>query len=136
MSTNPLVGLHYQLLAYVCGAACTKPSPFEGWATFTQIFNSRPDGCRFAVARIIPLHRNPNPDPNTPLVSSGEPTGPFVVWDLYDKELVSGKRVGASGSIAPPPALWLSDSSDGLIMKAMALYDRDVDDARKPKHKR
>ena len=108
---TPMVGMHYQLHCYVCGHGCTKPSPFDSWATFTQIFRNRPDGCRFAVARLVPVFET-------------HPRGPYVAWDLHDDELVRGKRVGPSGLIAPPPALWRSDSVDGLVMKAMALYDR------------
>jgi hypothetical protein len=34
---------------YVCDGPCVKPSPNEGTLTFTQVFISRPDGCRYAI---------------------------------------------------------------------------------------
>lgn len=116
---DPIVGMHYKLCAYVCGKGCTKPSPFEGWATFTQIFNSRPDGCRYAVAQRVPLLAQ-----SGTTVSHGEPSGPYVVWDLLDDLLVKGKRTAPSGLLMPPPPVWLGDSEDGMIMKAMALYEQ------------
>lgn len=115
-----LVGVHYQLHCYVCGAGCTKPSPFEGWVTFTQIMRNRPDGCRFAIAQLVPLLHNNNPDPSTPLFITTEPAGPFVAFDLY-----TPRSVRANGFIPAPPPLWTSESVDGLVMKAMALYGRE-----------
>lgn len=102
-----LIGIHYQLHCYVCGRACTKPSPFDGWATFTQIMQQRPDGCRFAVARIVP-------------VFGTKPQGPYLVWDLF-----LPRAVHNNGWINAPKPLWRSASVDGLVMKAMALYDRE-----------
>lgn len=102
-------GLHYQLEAYVCGPACIKPSPFEGWATFAQIFNARPDGCRFAVARMVP-------------VFAEGPDGPFVVWDLRDAGVHPYPR--ALNFVRPPHPTWQGDTADGMIMKAMALYEK------------
>ena len=121
MFDDPIVGMHYKISAYVCGRGCSKPSPFEGWATFTQIFNSRPDGCRYAVAQGLPL-RIRETDP--PTADHGAPTGPFVVWDLLDAQLVKGKRTAPSGLLMPPPPTWMGDSEDGMIMKAMALYEQ------------
>ena len=54
-------------------------------------------------------------------VSPGEPAGPFVVWDLFDEELVRGKRTSPRGWLMPPPPRWLGESEDGMIMKAVAL---------------
>lgn len=119
---DPIVGLHYQLHGYVCGKGCIKPSPFEGAATFTQIFQKRPDGCRFAVAQCYGLERNPT---SYEVTASRHPSGPFVCWDLLDDELVKGRRTGPSGLIMPPPPLWMGPSADGLIMKAVHLYDQE-----------
>lgn len=115
-----LVGIHYQLCAYVCGRACIKPGPFEGWATFTQIVQSRPDNCRYAVARMAPVVKAGD------TYTVADPTGPFIVWDLHDEELVRGHRTDGAGLIAPPPALWMGDTEDGMVMKAMARYDHDT----------
>lgn len=122
MSLPPMVGLHYRLCAYVCGKGCSKPSPFgdDTWATFTQIFNSRPDGCRFAIAQMVRMRRVPGTDE---FASDEQPSGPFVVWDLFDEQLVRGKRADADGLLSPPPPKWMGEGEDGMIMKAMALYD-------------
>lgn len=111
--------MHWRLCAYVCGKGCTKPSPFgdDTWATFTQIFNARPDGCRFAIAQRVPMAITAQG------VVYDKPTGPFVVWDLFDDLLVRGKRAGEGGLLAPPPPKWMGEGEDGMIMKAMALYD-------------
>lgn len=113
------VGLHYKLSCYVCGPACTKPSPFEGWVTFEQIFTKRPDGCRFAVAQGVPLRRNTDPNPNTPLFYHEGPTGDFLVWDLFNDRLTRGVV-----PLRPPVPVWTGSTEDGLIMKAMALYGK------------
>lgn len=119
-------GLHYELQAYICGRACIKPSPFEGWATFAQIFNHRPDGCRFAVVRRVPLRSNPDPDPNTPLFYADGPEGDYLVWDLYHDAVVQHQRHRTHDiTLRPPPPTWTGESRDGMIMKAMMLYDRE-----------
>lgn len=113
-------GLHYELQAYICGRACIKPSPFEGWATFAQIFNHRPDGCRFAVVRRVPLRNHQGK-----VFSSHRAEEPFMVWDLYHDDVVTHHRhTTASVLLRPPPALWTGRTADGLIMKAMMLYDK------------
>ncbi len=110
------IGLHYHLEAFVCGPACIKPSPFEGWATFAQIFNARPDGCRFAIVRVVPVYER-------------RPRGDYIVWDLYASPI--GGTHGtygaglAYGDASPPAPLWQGKTADGMIMKAMALYARD-----------
>lgn len=106
-----MTGYHYQLCCYVCGNGCLKPSPFEGWASFTQIFQQRPDTCRYAVARIIPVFHN-------------EPAGPFVCWDLYDDKLLS---LTYRRYVVPPPPVWEGPTEDGVTMKAMMLYDEPSD---------
>lgn len=122
-NTDTFVGMHYVLSAYVMKGKI-EPSPFDGPRTFDAIFTARPEGCRFAVAQAVMLRRNPDPRPSTPLFNTDPaPSGPFVVWDLLDEELVRGRRRSESGLMAPPPALWMHDSEDGMVMKAMALYD-------------
>lgn len=123
MFDDPIVGMHYRLSCYVCGKGCVKASPFgeNSWATFTQIFNSRPDGCRYAVAQGLPLRvRLTSP----PTADHGDPDGPFVVWDLLDDLLVKGKRTAPSGLLMPPPPVWMGDSEDGMIMKACHCYEQ------------
>lgn len=109
---RPLAGVHYHLEAYVCRGGCTKPSPFEGWATFTLIFQQRPHECRYAVARLVP-------------VFSYEPAGPYLCWDLWDDSLLGGQNTQRNGLITPPFPLWQGPSPDALIMKAVMLYDRE-----------
>ncbi len=118
------VGLHYLLHGYVCGGGCFKPSTFEGWATFTQIFNARPDGCRYAIAQLVPIRVNPDSDPNTPLVLHDQPLERFACFDLYDERLVRGTPLRNRGLMPAPEPRWTAHSADALVMKAMALYDR------------
>jgi hypothetical protein len=107
-ANQPLAGMHYHLEAYVCGAGCVRPSPFDGWATFTLIFQQRPSGCRFAIAQIVP-------------VFSYEPIGPYVCWDLHeDLTTMPGNNL-----LTPPWPKWQGENADALIMKAMALYERE-----------
>lgn len=105
-------GLHYKLECYICGPSCIQPSPFEGWVTFPRIFQQRPDGCRFAVAQLVPVFED-------------RPEGDYLVWDLLTEELTMGRGLYAHGYLRAPAPLWQSPSLDGLIMKAMALYDRE-----------
>lgn len=123
---NQPIGAHYQLSCFVCGRGCTKASPFEGWATFAQIFNARPDGCRYAVARVVPLVVNWSMRRPTTVSNAAEPAGDFIAWDLYDDSLMSGFNFAGQGGtwITPPPVLWRSEHEDGLVMKCMALYER------------
>ena len=118
------VGFHYLLHGYVCGGGCFKPSPFDGWATFTQLFQRRPDGCRYAIAQPVPIRVNPDKSPNTPLVLHNEPLETWWCWDMHDETLVRGSPLHARGLLSPPPALWSAPNPDALVMKAFALYDR------------
>lgn len=121
-----VVGMHYMLYGYVCGANCINPSPFDKPVTFTQIMTSRPDGCRFAVARRVGLTTAPCPKVSGNLTAvHGEPTGPFVVWDLHDEDLVRGRRTDGAGMMAPPPPWIRGPSEDGVTMKAMMGYADD-----------
>lgn len=122
-SYDPIVGLHYKLSCYVCGHACITPSPFEGWATFQQIFTSRPDGCRFAIVRKVPvLHKAGNI-----VVSSDEPMGDWLVWDLLDTGLIDRINRGvANAARRPPLPMWQGDTEQGMTMKAMALYGKET----------
>ena len=114
---DPKPGLHYKLSCYVCGRACSKPAPFEGWATFGQIFNSRPDGCRFAIAQqLVLVHRQGG------LIH--ELDDAWLCWDLLDDEVIRKSSDWRNPTLAAPPPTWTSPSETGLIMKAMALYDR------------
>lgn len=116
-----VVGIHYHLIAYICGPADARPSPFQAWATFQQIFDRRPDKCRFAVVRGIPI-----------ILTDGEyaanpPEGPVVVWDMLDDKLIQAAQRWSGGAAFPTPvAIWTGDSEDGMVMKAMALFDKEV----------
>lgn len=129
--TNPVedtfVGMHYVLSAYVSKGEI-KPSPFDKPKTFDEIFTNRPDGCRYAVAQALMLRhvRVAQGFTAARVQSDDAPSGPFVVWDLLDEQLVRGQRRSESGLMSPPPALWMSESEDGMVMKAMALYDHET----------
>lgn len=115
--------MHYKLSAYVRGAEVV-PSPFPEPVMFTAIFKGRPDKARYAVAQRVPLLRNADPSPATPLYHVGEPTGPFVVWDLFDEDLIKGRLTGPTGLTMPPRPMWLGESEDGMIMKAVMCHER------------
>ena len=122
--TGDPIGWHYKLGAYICGKGCIRPSHFTELVSFTRIFQERPGKCRYAVAQLAPLYPEHSSDPNTPIFRAGDPAGPWVVWDLLDEQLVAGKRNGPAGYVMPPPPLWMGDTEDGMVMKAMALYDQ------------
>lgn len=121
MSSEPIpeVGIHWQLHAYV---SASEARGFSGGdpCTFTKIMQDRPKDCRFAVARRIAMAQDMA---GKLMVGTQQPIGPFVVWDLYDDQLVRGKRTGPSGLIMPPPPIWRGDTLDAMIMKAVMCYD-------------
>lgn len=117
------VGYHFQLECYVGPGGDIRLSPFEGWATFAQIFAKRPDKFRFAVARMVPLKRvklNVNHD----VVEAGdEPVSDWLVWDLLSDDLTNGRALRQRGILPTPAPLWQGEHKDGLVMKCVALYD-------------
>ncbi len=117
-SYNPKPGLHYVLSCYVCGRACIKPSPFDGWVTFERIFQQRPDKCRFAIARQLELTQ--------PTAGNGglvyERSTVWVCWDLLDDSLID-RASRAVLLLHPPEPKWTSPVEEALVMRAMALYD-------------
>lgn len=120
---DPFIGLHYRLCGYVARDRIVEP-PFDKPVTFTQIMNERPQDCRFAVAQAVKLRRNPDRRASTPLfLTDDAPSGPCVVWDLFDDQLVRGQRTDPNGLIMPPPPLWMNDSEDGMLMKALTFYE-------------
>jgi len=125
---DPFVGAHYVLSGYVRRGSVVPPP--EAWGvpakpqTFTVIMQNRPNDCRFAVAQIVRLRRNPDKRASTPLFLTDDvPSGPFIVWDLLDDQLVRGQRTGPNGLIAPPPPMWLVPTEDGALMKALMFYE-------------
>lgn len=122
---DPFVGMHYQLSGYVRrGGIVSPPAELAQPVTFTRIMQLRPNDCRFAIAQIVRLRRNPDKRASTPLyLTDDAPSGPFVVWDLLDDQLTRGQRTGPSGIMSPPPPLWMAESEDGMLMKALAFYD-------------
>lgn len=119
-----LIGYHYQLAGYVCGAACYRPETGISIMTFISIWNNRPDTCRFAIVRTVPLLRNIDPSPSTAVFNVGEPAGDWLCWDLLDDKLIETMRRRPEGLGCVPDPIWQAPSKDGLIMKAMALYGR------------
>lgn len=120
---DPFIGLHYRLCGYVARDRIIE-SPFDEPVTFTRIMQERPDDCRFAVGQAVRL-RTVNQGVQAPrrFVSDPHASGPCVVWDLFDDQLVRGQRTNGSGLIMPPPPLWMHDSEDGMLMKALSFYE-------------
>lgn len=122
---DPLVGLHYKLLAYVCGPNCIQPPTLSEPATFTAIMEARPEKCRFAVAQAYRLRTAAGSTKDHPKYTTDDfPSGPIVVWDLFDDLLVRGKRMAPSGMLMPPPPKWHGNTEDGMVMVAMTNYDK------------
>lgn len=112
------VGLHYQLSCYVgSSGTCVASAPGE-YLSFTTIFTRRPDGCRYAVGRIVPFELCQNRDTGTPVYRYGTPLGPFLAWDLYRATTTS-----LSSIVRAPPASWAAETEEALVMKVLALYD-------------
>lgn len=91
--------------AYICGNGCVREPSISSWATMTQLYLHRPDGCRFGVAQ---LHDDT-----------------YGCYDFYSNRF-SIKPVHGTDWNATP--LWSADNPDALVMKAMALYDRTPDE--------
>lgn len=131
MTDDPFLGMHYVLSGYVKRGGIVPPS--TAWRrpdgtilpqSFTIIMQRRPNDCRFAVAQAVMLRRNPDKRADTPLyLTDDHPSGPFIVWDLLDDQLTRGQRTGPKGVLSPPPPLWMADSEDGMLLKALAFYD-------------
>lgn len=117
------VGYHFQLECYVGPGGDVRASPFEGWATFPQIFARRPDKFRFAVARMVPLKRVTVSAQRDVVEAGDEPAGDWLVWDLLSKDITNGRSLRNNGILPTPPPLWQSEHLDGLVMKCVALYD-------------
>lgn len=84
----------------------------------------RPDKFRFAIARMVPL-KYVRVNAQRYVVEAGdEPAGDWLVWDLLSDEIVNGRSLRNKGYIGNPVPLWQGEHLDGLIMKAVALYDR------------
>lgn len=119
------MGLHYKLLAYVCGPNCIQPSPTAEPVTFTKVMELRPEACRFAVAQAYRLRTAKGSTVAAPKYTTDDfPSGPFIVWDLHDDLLVRGKRQAPSGLLMPPPPKWMVPSEAGAAMLAMTHYAR------------
>ncbi len=121
--SDPIVGLHYALSGYVARNGII-PSVLDGPATFTHIMDNRPKEARFAIAQIVRLRKVVGKwgAPDT-YEHEDAPSGPYVVWDLHDDQLTRGMRTAPSGLIMPPPPLWMNESEDGMLMKAMMFFD-------------
>lgn len=123
---DPFLGMHYVLSGYVRRGSLVPPPQTWGTPplpqTFTTIMQNRPNDCRFAVAQVVRTRRKVTPQ-GALAVSDSAPSGPFIVWDLLDDQLVRGQRTGPNGLIAPPPPVWLVPGEDGAIMKALMFYE-------------
>lgn len=119
-----LAGPHFYLECYV-GSGSTTMSPFEGWATFHQIFvNARPYNYRFAIARMVPIYANHSVqhDGTVTMIAGHDLVGDWLCWDLHavDREYANFLRSQQRLIFTPVP-IWQSDSLDGLIMKALVI---------------
>lgn len=119
---DPVIAFHYRLECYVGPHGSVRESPLEGWATFADIFNRRPDQFRYAIAQGVALKLE-KPGEAT-VVAEHEPAGAYICWDLYTDDLARGRQLTRRGFMHTPAPLWTSDSLDGLVMKAIALYDQ------------
>lgn len=128
---DPVLGWHYVLSGYVARngiippmSAWVKPDGKVVPQSFHVINQNKPRECRFAIAQIVRLRKVLGKwgAPDT-YASDDAPSGPFVVWDLNDEQLVRGQRRAPSGSDMPPPPLWMNASEDGMLMKALSFYD-------------
>jgi hypothetical protein len=93
---------HYKVHAYICGQGRIHEPGFEGWALFGDIFQQRPDGCRYGVVEATD-HQ-------------------FEVWDFFADDLVRGEFRNI-----PPIPIYTGAYLDGLIMKVLALYGKSDD---------
>lgn len=118
------VGYHFQLECYVGPGGDIRPSPFEGWATFPQIFSRRPDKFRFAVARMVPLKRVTISAQRDVVEAGDAPDGDWLVWDLLADDITNGRGLRSRGILGTPAPLWQGEHLDGLVMKCVALYDQ------------
>lgn len=121
---DPPVAYHYRLACYVGPHGNVRESPLEGWATFADIFNRRPDQFRYAIAQGVPLVLTTISCTRDVVTAADEPAGAFICWDLYTDDLARGRGLTRRGFMHTPAPLWTSDSLDGLVMKAIALYDQ------------
>lgn len=110
-----IASLHYQLDCYVGKGGAVSPATLDPavnqLATFDVIFSNRPNDCRFAIARKMPLS-----------IDEDQTPGPWLVWDFFDTDLVAGRRLGPTGN-TPPPPLWRGPVSDALLIKCMVFYE-------------
>ena len=98
MQTNPD---RYTMHAYVCGRDCVVNSSHVGAMTFAQIFEERPNGCRYAVV---------------------ETGGRFLVWDLYAVESMTQRR---KMWLTPPPPVRETEDVDSAIVATAMLYNQE-----------
>lgn len=129
--TDSVVGMHYQLAAYVRRGVILPPP--KVWIkpdgnvlgqSFGVIFQNRPKEARFAVARAYRLrHAKGSTLEHPKIVADAFPTGPYVVWDLDDEQLKRGQRTGPGGVVMPPPPLWMGPNAESMTMKALSFYD-------------
>lgn len=114
---DPKPGAHYHLSCYV-GRTHTRAAEWEGWATFTTIFQRRPDGYRFAVARQLVMSEEGGKVVN-------RLDDQWLCWDLLSDQLTGGHNLHRTdGLMRPPPPIWTGPNEEALVMRAMAQYDR------------
>lgn len=121
------VGYHFEFIAYICEGGCIRQSPFDGWVTFTTIFQQWPaDTCRFAVARRVPLIMAEKwlLDPSKGLFSYSEPIGPYLAWDFLSEPMTEVAKAARYGLISAPEPTVTGDTEDGLVMRLAMLYDK------------
>lgn len=102
----------YRPIAYVCCGGCTKSSMYTAWATFWEIYVERPNNCRFVVVENAPTNKH----------APWWPQSPYLAWDLLSDKI---DPTGLPTELVPPWPLWQADNPDALIVKAIALYDRE-----------
>jgi hypothetical protein len=126
--TDPYVGIHYRVAGYVSAGGITPiPDPDPDRAmTFTEVVQQKPADHRFAIGQMFRLRMvriSTAPGAVAEAQYDDEPSGPFIVWDLEDDQLRRGQRTDQNGFIMPPPPMWMGETKDGMVMKALALYE-------------
>jgi len=110
---NIEVGMHYQCCGYIVEGGGVTPAPFEGWATFTQIVQQKPDKAMLAIGRRVPLVQTGA----TTVSSAPAPKGLFLVWDLRRLP-----KTTADDLLNAPAPVLTNPTEDGAVMLALIKY--------------
>ena len=88
VSTPSALSRWYQLRAYVCNCGDVRVAIDMGVTTLTQVFQRRPDGCRFAVVQVLGVEKVRD---STYATTTYE--NQFLTIDLYELKTTDGRDV-------------------------------------------